>query len=259
MSARAWAASVQRDVTWSQLEVEAFAQYPDIREQLDPTHRFGRIRGGSTGRRRWRAVAMFVLAIGGFLAPIAGFAILLDGRAGRADIDRAFAVPVGGILFGVALVCLLADLVVTLVQGLRWSRLRAVYAGMVLAVGLISTPVAALRSADVPGGALYVALVASTTVVAFGVSILAIRAYRERDPVQPSRSHAAADGLAARLARIDALVERLTPAQQAAIRADIAAALADLRRRELMSPELFERAENAQLGHLVIALSAPRR
>jgi len=166
MSARAWAETVRTPVKWGQLEVEAFAGHPDIREQLDPTRRYGRFRGGAVSRQLWWAVPAIVLLGAAFLAPIVGFAILLNGRYGMANLTSNFAVPVGSILFGVGIPSLLLNVFTWLVIGLRWSRLRALHAGTTLGVGIISVPVIVIRGSSVAYGPLWIWIVVLTTLVA---------------------------------------------------------------------------------------------
>lgn len=256
MTARDWASSVHAPIKWTQLEVEAFAEHPEIREQLDPTHRFGRIRGGTLRRQLWLAVPVAVLLGAGFLAPIAGWAILYNGRFGMADLSPEFAVAAGGILFGVGLVAMLLNGISWLARDLRWNRLRAIHAGTTLGVGLLSIPVVALRSPGVPGAAVWITLVAVTTALSAIVSIMAIRSFAGHRPVVGTTT--IQSGQLARLARIDEMVAELAPAERRAVRADIAAALAQLRQRGLISPKLMARAERAELGHLAIAISSKR-
>ncbi|MGK2933083.1 MAG: hypothetical protein ACSLFD_10010 [Solirubrobacterales bacterium] len=247
---------MQAPIRWGQLEVEAFAEHPDIREQLDPTRRYGRFRGGSIQRQLWVAIPTIIILGAAYLAPITGFSILYNGRYGLADLDPTFAVTAGGILFGVGLLAMLLNGVTWLLRSLRWSFLRAIHAGTTLGVGVLSIPVIYLRSPGVPNGRFWVTIVVVTTLVSLVVSIMAIRSFVARAPA-PARTEGP-NGPAARLARIDALVGELSPAERSAASADIAAALAELRHRGLISPEFIARAETAKLGHLAITLSTKR-
>ena len=269
-------------VRWRALEVQAFLDYPRVLKVLDPSRKYHS--KAEVGNKAVRAVGtaakntltvigvlLFILGIVVFVFPVAiGLTVLVGGRFAQAPIPVDVALPIAGIIFAYQLVALLISFVLWVRGGKQKDAFRETQAGAGAIFGVVSCIVAVVRDATAsvpvwPGWAIII-LVSTAFAIVFTVMLLNARAEARREPASTkstgAKGGAGANGVSGaaveplKLVRLE--VEKLPDTDQAAIRADLSAAIDDLRTRGVISDRDAEWAQGADLGKLALRMSQPR-
>jgi hypothetical protein len=256
--ARTWAAAVQpgTPVQWRALEVAAFRDHPSVLEQLDPAGRYNggkRHRGRVTRQLLWAVPAVVVSAVV-YGSPVWGFVTIASGRfrSPSATPDHATRIPAAGVLFAISLVLLVG----LLAWGLRDRRLPGAFvqvqAWLLTVLGGLGAAGVARGGArdDVPGWELWTAFIGASAAIAV-VVLVAHHHLRRALPEAPVDRQP--------LGRVRRQVQRLTPAEQQAVRDDVAAAVRDLADRGVVSAADAAWAQQADPGMLAVQMSQRRR
>lgn len=244
-------------VPWGSLERSAFEDFPDVVSQLR-----GAAVGGRYGRSFLYFIPLGVLVAIIYAAPVWGLATVVGpwalsqtSRTAQGDIT------VAGVIFIIALLSLLVHFVVWLASGRPRGAALLGSAGMSLALGGISAGVAVVRGNDksVPDWGIWILPMLGTAVVGAIIIVLVLLA-RRRTPKRPEPT-SAAPGMQQSpeyLASVRASVARVGDEDQRAIRADLSAAIDDLRQRGVISPSEASTASAARLGELAGAMASAR-
>lgn len=234
-------------VRWKSLEIAAFSSHRTILRALGATRADKRSAKRGPTFRWWYVLlipVMLAAALVGFY-PAGAFLLLADGRNGRFDIsgiEASVALPLAGAL-------LLVGGVVHLVVVLRRRRrhpTQSGFDGVAVVFGAIDALSIARRGSDDDVRAWQLWLVVALLVVLVGVTGL-VRGRRLAEPVDTQDGEPRA--------AVRRLVAKLSDAERDAVRRDLEAAVDDLARRGLVTPETAVRAKEAELGMLSIAVS----
>jgi len=250
MSAVATASTIKpgEAVPWGSLERSAFEDFPDVVSQLRAS-----AAGGGSRRSFLYLIPLGVLVVVIYAAPIWGLATVVGpwalsqtSRTAQGDIT------VAGVIFIVAFVSLLVHLVVWLAGGRPRGGALLGSATMSLVLGGISAGVAVVRGNDkaVPDWGLW-ALPMLASAVAGAIIIALVLVARRGAPKQVATSNApAARQSPQQIEAVRATVSRVGDKDQREIRADLSAAIDDLRQRGVISPSDASTAQSAPLGEL---------
>lgn len=258
MSAVATASTIKpgEAVPWGALERSAFEDFPDVVNQL---------RAAAAGRGSRRSflylVPLGVLVVVIYAAPIWGLATVVGpwalsqtSRTAQGDIT------VAGVIFIVAFVSLLVHLVVWLAGGRPRGGALLGSATMSLVLGGISAGVAVVRGTDkgvADWGILVSPMLASA--IAGAIIIAVVLNARRRTPASaPPPVAPGAQPSPELLESVRATVARVSDVDQRDIRADLSAAIADLRERGVISASAASAAESAPLGELAGTMAITR-
>lgn len=237
-------------VRWDRIERDAFASRPEV---VGPAPAEPR---KLVAKDRWLMGVGLLVAAVVFGSPIWGYvAVAADGSrfaTAARDSDPGSTIPVAGAFFGCALVALLAMIVTWFVRGRRKAAGPELgFASLTLVLGSMTALSVWRRgeSAGVDDWQLWIIPIIVATVVG-GVHALVLLISRLRHEANSRLSFADADLLELRRER----AAELDSAEQAAIRADLEAAITDLEQRGLISGTVAERARRAELGALALAM-----
>jgi hypothetical protein len=238
-----------RPLRWKSLEIAAFSFQPKVVRALGPTRE--EKRAVQQHRFTWRDLVMLPLVLGAiavFFYPAVAFVLLAQGgRFQVTPIPADVAVPLAGTILGVGGVIELVVAVRASRRGWSDQAARASHAVSLIFGTLAVVSLVARGSGDDVAGWPAWAAAGLLSVVAGAVGTRAAR--RSEDRRRPQ----AGPRLPAR-AKIAALPESL----REGIRRDLSTALDVLESRGLVSAAEAERAREAELGLLSIAVSQPR-
>ncbi|MCL3836491.1 hypothetical protein [Aeromicrobium duanguangcaii] len=242
-------------VRWDRLERDAFSAHPEV---------LAGPKSGSSGPpkpREWLLLAplgLLAAVVAG--APIWGYvAIAADGSrfaTAAPDSDPSVTIAVAGSFYACALVVVLSHIVIWLRNGRPKARMDLGYLGITAVLGAMTT--LSVWRRGTAGGVetwdRWIIPVVLATVVS-GVHACVLLVIKLRHEASSALSLEGSDALDARTAR----AAELDDAEQATIRADLDAAIADLERRGIITTAVAARARSLDLGALALTMMSRNR
>lgn len=236
-------------VPWRSLERSAFEDFPEVVAQLHPSSG-----AGQSNRRLLYFVPLALLVAVIYGTPIWGL-VTVVGPWGLSQTSRTAEgdITVGGIIFGVALVSLLVHTALWLWSGRPSKTALGGSSGMAFFLGGISVGVTAMRGIGdaVPDWGLWILPMVACTVIG-GIVFFLVRQVRRRASIteKPLVGGPGARVSPEHLQAVRETITRVADEDQALIRADLAAAIDDLERREVITAADAGTARSAELGEL---------